>query len=223
MKRNSGPTRRGSGGLDILLAPPSTDDLVRLLRAWRLWLLGGLLGALLGVAAYAVAPPPYRARSSVNVDFHLEQAWPQNTDREQFYYLERETRKLIEIAWSDATLGRITEAVPAITIEDLRAGAPARLHLSQPGNGGWNFFADHRESDAAAQLAGAWARAFQAQVRQELEFDSASPLERFITVTVTQAEALVPERQLSLGLYVLVGAGLAVALIALAMLAIRFR
>ena len=52
--------------------------------------LSGLIGAALGAALYAVAPPPYKARATVNVDFHMEQAWPQNTDREQFYYLERE-------------------------------------------------------------------------------------------------------------------------------------
>ena len=66
---------------------------------WVRW-----LAALIGAAIYYLALPPYRARASVNVDFHLEQAWPQDTDREQFYYLERETRKLEEIAWSDAVL-----------------------------------------------------------------------------------------------------------------------
>ncbi len=223
MKRRSRPTRRGRSRLGILLAAPHADDLVRLLRAWRLWIAAGLLGALLGAAAYAVAPPPYRARATVNVDFHMEQAWPQNTDREQFYYLERETRKLIEIAMSDATLQQITAVVPAITVQALRSGVPARLHLSQPGNGGWHFVVDHRESDTAAQIARAWARAFQAQVRQELEFSTASPLERFITVTVVQAEVPNLERQLSIGLYVLVGAGLALALSAFALLVVRFR
>ncbi len=53
---------------------------------------------------YLLMPPPYRARATVNVDFNLEQAWPQETDRQQFYYLERETRKLEEIAWSDAVM-----------------------------------------------------------------------------------------------------------------------
>ena len=106
----------------LVFAPASADDIISLLKAWRLWLLAGLIGALLGFAAYILAPPPYRARATVNVDFHLEQAWPQNTDREQFYYLERETRKLIEIAMSDSVLEAVARAQPAFTVAELRAG-----------------------------------------------------------------------------------------------------
>ncbi len=123
--------------LGWVLAPPTMDDLIRVLRAWRLWILGGLVSALLGAAIYALLPPPYRARATVNVDFHLELAWPQSTDREQFYYLERETRKLVEIAFSDSTLGAVTRDVAGVTLQDLRSGAAS---LSQPGNGGWHFF-----------------------------------------------------------------------------------
>src|SRR5215212_6611389 len=84
-----------------LFSPPSIDDLIRLLKAWKFWVLGAVVGALIGAVAYYVIPPTYRARATVNVDFNLEQAWPQETDRQQFYYLERETRKLEEIARSD--------------------------------------------------------------------------------------------------------------------------
>src|SRR5512143_2452011 len=93
--------------MKFILAAPSSDNLIRLLKAWRFWLLGAVAGALIGAAVYLVAPPAYRVSATVNVDFHLEQAWPQNTDREQFYYLERETRKLEEIAMSDAVLGSV--------------------------------------------------------------------------------------------------------------------
>jgi hypothetical protein len=181
------------------------------------------LGALLGAAAFAVAPPPYRARATVNVDFHLEQAWPQNTDREQFYYLERETRKLVEIAMSDATLAAVADVSPALTVADLRAGVPARLQLSQPGMGGWHFFADHRDRDTAALLAEAWARAFEVQVRHEVEVGSSFSLERFITVAVVQAEPPAVERQQSMGMYMLEGAGLTLALMGLAILVVRLR
>jgi len=88
--------------MNYLFSPPSLDDLIRLLKAWRFWVLGALTGALLGAATFYIAPPPYRARATVNVDFNLEEAWPDETDRQQFYYLEREARKLEEIAWSDA-------------------------------------------------------------------------------------------------------------------------
>jgi hypothetical protein len=182
-----------------------------------------LLGALLGAAAFAVVPPPFRARATVNVDFHLEQAWPQNTDREQFYYLERETRKLVEIAMSDATLQAVSDASPALTIADLRSGVPAKLQLSQPGNGGWHFYVDHRDPDTAALLAGAWARAFENHVRHELDAGSAFSLERFITAEVVQGELPALERHLSIGIYMLVGAGLALAIVGLAVLVVRFR
>jgi hypothetical protein len=153
----------------------------------------------------------------------MEQAWPQNTDREQFYYLERETRKLVEIAMSDATLQAVSEISPDLDLADLRFGVPARLQLSQPGNGGWHFHVDHRDPDTAALLAGAWARAFVGQVRHELQAGSPSSLERFITVAVVQGDVPALERQLSMGMYMLVGAGLALALIGLAIMVVRFR
>jgi hypothetical protein len=137
--------------MKFMLSAPSSDNLIRLLKAWRFWLMGGVVGALLGAAVYVLAPPEYRARATVNVDFHLEQAWPQNTDREQFYYLERETRKLQEIAMSDAVLNAVAAQSGAGNAEALRGG---KLQLSQPGNGGWHFFADDRDPHKAAAMAG---------------------------------------------------------------------
>src|SRR5512147_888600 len=115
-----------------LFTPPSIDDLIRLLKAWRFWSVGALIGALFGAGVYYVAPPPYRAHATVLVDFNLEQAWPQETDRQQFYYLERETRKLKEIAWSDTVMEGIAEANKDITPQELRSG---KLLLSQPAEG----------------------------------------------------------------------------------------
>jgi hypothetical protein len=156
----------------------------------------------------------------VNVDFHLEQAWPENTDREQFYYLERETRKLMEIAMSDATLGKVAGAVPGITINEMRAGT---LQLSQPGSGGWHFYADDHNPERAAALASAWARAFAEEVQREIIAGSAGGLEPFITVAVVQAESILPRRTQSAGMYMLIGAGFALSLSAFSILLFRFR
>src|SRR5262247_867639 len=101
--------------MKILLSPPSLDDLIRLLKAWRFWSLGALIGGLIGAAFFYIVPPPYRAHAVVLVDFNLEQAWPQDTDRQQFYYLERETRKLEVIASSDAVLDGILHVNSNIT------------------------------------------------------------------------------------------------------------
>ncbi len=187
----------------LIFSPPATDDLIHLLRAWRFWLLGALVGALLGAATYFAAPPPFRAVATVNVDFHLEQAWPQNTDREQFYYLERETRKLEEVAMSDAVLGAVASQVGGTSLAQLRGG---QLVLSQPGNGGWHFFADDRDAQRAAALASAWGVAFAGQVQKEVAAASQSGLEPFITADPVQVEGLAAHRSLSLSLYLMTGA-----------------
>jgi hypothetical protein len=87
---------------------------------------------------YFVFPPDFRARATVVVDFNMEQAWPVDSDRELFYYLERESRKLEEIAWSDDVMGRLSSQF-AIPVENLRED---KLHLSQPAEAGWHFYAD---------------------------------------------------------------------------------
>src|SRR5512139_2837976 len=143
--------------MSSLFSPPSSDDLIRLLKAWKFWVLGAVVGALIGAAVYSILPPPYRARAVVNVDFNLEQAWPQETDRQQFYYLERETRKLEEIAYSDAVLDGILRLTPEVTLEDLHGG---KLLLSQPAEGGWNFYVNDPDPQRAASMATAWATGF---------------------------------------------------------------
>ena len=204
--------------MNFLFAPPSSDDFVRLLKAWKFWLLGAVIGALAGAVIYYLALPPYRARASVNVDFHLEQAWPQDTDREQFYYLDRETRKLEEIAWSDAVLNYLatqSRGNENFTVAELRAG---KLQLSQPGNGGWHFYADDRDPHVAAWLASEWARAFAAQVKTEVVASSTSGLESYITVDPDQTQNIPTKRLFSISTYLLVGAVSFLALSALIVL-----
>lgn len=182
-------------------SPPSLDNLIRLLCAWRFWLAAAVLGALIGAAFYLIAPPPYRARATVNVDFNLEQAWPQDTDRQQFYYLERETRKLEEIAWSDEVMQAVASADGSATIAELRG---SKLLLSQPAEAGWHFYADDADAQRAQTLASAWAQAFaetaQAQVGAQ------DGLNAFIRIEVTQAADLPAARREPLGSYLLAGA-----------------
>ncbi len=187
--------------MKLLFSSPSLDDLIRLLKAWRFWSVGALIGGLLGAAVYYVAPPPYRAHAVVLVDFNLEQAWPQDTDRQQFYYLERETRKLEEIAYADVVLEMIVTTNPDISMQELRGG---KLFLSQPAEGGWNFYVDDVNPERAATLASIWATQFTEQVRSQVA--SAEGLNAFIEATVTQTASRPVERSVSLSLYIFAGA-----------------
>lgn len=233
--------------MKTLLSPPSPDDFLRLLRAWRFWLLGALLGGLLGAAVYWIAPPAYRARATVVVSFNLEKSWPNKPDNELFYYLERETRKVEAVAWADATLQLVADET-GLTVPELRSG---KLELSQPQDGGWQFYATDPQAAVAAKLAAAWAGAFDKQIRQGIDnavqLDAArkalalSPADARLQASVSALEAkslaLTPELQVSLsqakdlptqrksglGVYVLSGAALFLALGALLILFIPRR
>jgi capsular polysaccharide biosynthesis protein len=191
-----------------LFSPPSLDDLIRLLKAWRFWSVGALIGALLGAAVYYVVPPPYRAHAVVLVDFNLEQAWPQETDRQQFYYLERETRKLEEIAWSDGVIDSVVSINGnMVSAEKLRNGV---LSLSQPAEGGWSFYADDPNPERAAALVSTWAQVFVDQVR--LQMGTAEGPNAFIEASETQTAQIPRDRSNSLSTYLLVGASAFLAL-----------
>jgi len=184
-----------------LFSPPSIDDLIRLFKAWRFWSLGALIGALIGAAVFYLVPPPYQARATVLVDFNLEQAWPQETDRQQFYYLERETRKLEEIAGSDSAMEEIVATNGNITAQELRDG---RLSISQPAEGGWHFYVEDENPQRAAVIASAWAQVFAGQVGKRVA--TADGLNSFIEATVTQTAQLPVERSVPISTYVFVGA-----------------
>src|SRR5690349_17245061 len=175
--------------MNFIFSTPTLEDLIRLLRAWRFWVLGAMAGALIAVAAYYIVPPPYRARATVNVDFNLEQAWPKDVDRQQFYYLEREVRKLEEIALSDDVIGPLSSEF-GIPVEELRAG---KLQLSQPAEAGWHFYADDPNPQTAANLASAWAHAFVQKVEEEIQ---AGKVNEFIRLDATQSENLPRERSI---------------------------
>ncbi len=159
-------------------------DLSAWLSAWRVWLLAALAGAGLAAAAYFIFPPAYRARASVTVDHNLEQAIPQGSDRDLFYYLQRETEKLETVAWADATLDQVAAQVPGVTVQSLRGGT---LGLSQPKDGDWHFWAESSDPDQAQLLAAAWAGAFVSQVRSGM--DTAAQIEAAQKLLATSASA----------------------------------
>ena len=203
--------------MNYLLAPPSLDDLIRLLKAWRFWVLGAIFGALIGAAVYYIVPPPYRAQATVNVDFNLEQAWPQDTDRQQFYYLERESRKLEEIAWSDEIMNQLSSQ-SGITIEELRN---SKLQLSQPAEAGWHFYAEDSDPRVAESLASAWAQAFVQKVQKVVAEIDTGNINKFVKLEVTQSTNLPKERRVPLSGYLLAGSTCFLTLSAFALLFIK--
>jgi hypothetical protein len=194
--------------MKTLLSPASLDDLIRLLRAWRFWVLGALVGGLAGLAFYFVKPPEYRARATVVVSFNMEKAWPNKPDNELFYYLERESRKVEEVAWADETLQQVASQT-GLDVSVLRSG---KLELSQPQDGGWHFYASDPSAGMATRLASAWAEAFSAQVQQGIqtavELDAArkalenSPGDLTLQANIKDLESrslsITPELQISL-------------------------
>jgi len=185
-----------------IFSSPSLDDLIRLLRAWRFWVLSALIGALIGAAVYYVNPPPYRVRATVNVDFNLEEAFPTDNDRQYFYYLERETRKMIEIAWSDEVLSELL----IFSVEELHFSVnqlrDEKLHLAQPMEAGWHFYADDKNPEVASILASLWANEFVEKVQAEID---AGNINEFVRLEVIQSDDLPIERSIPLSSFLLAG------------------
>lgn len=133
------------------------DPLAEILAAWRLWLLGALVGAVLAWGVYQLWPPAYRAQATVVVDANLEEAWQYFPERDLFTFLFRETTRMEELAWSDEVLGVVAGVVPDYGIQELRRDV---LSLAHPADGGWHFYATSPQPETAQALASSWAQAF---------------------------------------------------------------
>jgi hypothetical protein len=136
--------------------PQAHDPIAEALSAWRLWLLGALVGAVLALVIYQIAPPAYRARATVVVDNNLEEAWVFFPDRQLFQFLARETERLEVLTESDTVLEAVATET-GISVPDLRGGM---LTLSHPSDGGWHFYATHADRETAQAAAAAWAQIF---------------------------------------------------------------
>ncbi len=193
-----------------LLKPPKSEEFLRLLMAWRVWVAGAVVGAVAAALVYVVAPPPYRAQATVLVDQNVEQVIPQErSDLLIYTYLQRETDKLVELAWSDAVLSRVSTST-GIPVADLRGG---RLTLSQPSDGGWHFLASAPDPGTASAIASAWAGSF-------VEAVQAKPagISTLLEINFTQEQDLPVGRTVSMGVYVFGGALLGAALLAFGLL-----
>lgn len=144
----------------------STEIIFKVLSSWRLYILGALLGSLLGFGVYTISPPDYRAQATIIVDHNAEESWVFFPDRQIFHFLERETQKLEAVAWADDTLDIITQELGDFSLSDLRKGT---LVLSYPADGAWHFYGVHSDPVIAQSLASAWAEAFVTQARNGIE------------------------------------------------------
>src|SRR3972149_2195317 len=48
-----------------LLKTPTSEEFIRLLMAWRVWVAGAVVGAIMAALVYFIAPPPFRAQATV--------------------------------------------------------------------------------------------------------------------------------------------------------------
>lgn len=191
--------------MNFIFSSPSLDDLIGLLKAWHFWIIGAIVGGIIGGIFYYVVPPLYRAQATVNVDFNLEEAFPTDNDRQYFYYLERETRKMIEIAWSDEVLSELlifSAEELHFSVNQLR---DAKLHLAQPMEAGWHFYADDKNPEVASTLASLWATEFVEKVQAEIE---AGNVNQFVKLELTQSEDLPIKRNIPLSSYLLAGSSI---------------
>jgi uncharacterized protein involved in exopolysaccharide biosynthesis len=193
-----------------LMKPPTIEDLQRLLTAWRVWVVGAIVGAVVAALVYVVAPPQYRAQATVLVDQNVEQVIPQErSDLLIYTYLQRETDKLVELAWSNQILSKLSTET-GIPIADLRDG---RLYLSQPGEGGWHFLANASHPEIASAIASAWANLFVEAVQARPA--GISPL---LEINFSQRQDLPVKRAVPVGVYIFSGGLLGAVLLAFGLL-----
>jgi uncharacterized protein involved in exopolysaccharide biosynthesis len=199
----------------LLLRPPTFEDILHVLTAWRVWMGGAILGAIIAGLLYMLFPPYYRAQATVLVDQNAEQAVPEEqTDLTKYAFLQRETDNLIEIAWADITISRVA-AQTSLPVEKLR---DSLLHLSQPGNGGWHFLADSADPKSASLLATDWAKAFVEEVQSK-----PAGINPLLEINFTQQEDLPVGRSVSLGIYIFCGSLLGVSILAFLLLFVEFK
>jgi len=193
-----------------LLKPPQSEEFLRLLMAWRVWVAGAVVGAVVAALIYNFAPPPYRAQATVLVDQNVEQVIPQErSDLRIFNYLQRETDKLVELAWSDQVFSQLSSAI-GIPVAELRDG---RLYLSQPSDGGWHFLANDSNSETASAIASAWAKSF-----VEVVHSKPAGISPLLEINFTQGQDLPVKRAVPVGVYIFSGALLGAALLAFGLL-----
>jgi len=116
---------------------------------------------------------------------------------------------------SDATLAAVANRLPGVTIRQMRL---EKLQLSQPGSGGWHFYAQDSDAQKAVSLAVAWAQAFASQVESQVAGASAGGLEPYITVDAAQSIDIQADRSPGLATYISAGALFLLALAAFAIL-----
>ena len=159
-------------------------------------------GLFLATTLYYLLPPIYSAQATVVMDMNVEENWSGLPDNEIFYFLDRETRKLVELAWSDSVLARV-ESETGVSVSTLRSET---LQLSQPKDGGWHFYAKSSSRAQAEIIASSWAVSFTEQISSTSASDNPFGILENIKVTPTQTQNLPVKRQGELLWFALAGA-----------------
>jgi len=196
-----------------LFKSPSYEEIIHLLAAWRIWLVGAVAGGLIACLVYVIAPPPYRSQATVLIDHNIEQVIPvEDDDTKRFYYLQEENDKLVEIAWSDQVLEKVTVET-GISVSVLKADY---LQLGHPGDGGWHLMAESRDAQEAQEIASAWGQAFVEILQQG--GPGVNPLMEFKLVQAGNDDLA---RSLPIGTFLFLGSIMGVAIMAFLVLFIH--
>ena len=137
-----------------------------LLGAWRLWVIGALLGGVIGLIYIFLFPSGYVATASVLIDLNAEEAIPAGMDSDVFLFFARETRKLQSLAFSDGVLSPLLEIIPDTTLEELQEEI---LELNPPGEGEWHLLVIHDDPDKAIELVRLWTESFIEAIESKVE------------------------------------------------------
>lgn len=141
---------------------------VRVLLSWRLWLFGAFVGAILSVILVLVLPTKYTTFATVIVDHNREQAWVTAFDKELFFYYDVENRKLEGVANGDAVMQAVVDAVPEVSVLELREGM---LRVVRQSDGIWELHVVSEDAGLSRAIAKAWAETFTNEVMSSLSFE----------------------------------------------------
>lgn len=161
-------------GLEVDLDPMDglsyspRDSILQIIPRWY-WLVAfGLGGALIGWLAAGLMPGHLRATTRVMVDHNIEIALAERGLEDVHRYLNQETLKLEELAYSDQVWDQVERDLVGSSWNGAippREELQDQVLLPHPEDGVWSFVADGQDRERALALSESWASSFVSVVK----------------------------------------------------------